>query len=168
MAKKASIATPAQYIASLPEPRQSQIAELDALIRATTPSLDPFVYSGMLGYGPYHYVYASGREGDCAIVSLSSRAQYISLYVGACDENGSLADQVRAKLPKASIGVSCIRFKRIEDLDLKVLRDLLKKAEKWAKEQAKLTNEDKRQAAVSRREVSSRSTTKPKTKKAGG
>ena len=82
----------------------------------------------MLGYGLYHYVYASGREGDTAVVSLSSRAQYIALYIGACDDKGSLADQVRAKLPKANIGVGCIRVKRPEDLDLAVLREYLRLA----------------------------------------
>jgi hypothetical protein len=157
MANKATIETPADYLASLAEPRRSQITELDALIRKTVPSLHPFIYSGMLAYGPYHYVYASGREGDSAIVSLSSRAQYISLYLGVCDEHGYLAEQAKPLLPKANIGKSCIRFKRLEDIDLTVIRELLKKAEKWAKGQAKLSNEAKKAAAKSGHGVSARS-----------
>ena len=150
MAKKSTITTPAQYIASLTEPRRTQIAQLDALIRKTAPALKPFFYCGMLGYGPYHYVYASGREGDTAVVPLSSRAQYFALYIGACDDKGSLADQVRAKLPKANIGVGCIRFKRPEDLDLAVLRDLFRKAEKWAQLEARRTSKEQAPAAASR------------------
>lgn len=154
--KSKSPTTPAEYLARLFEPRAAQITQLDAFIRKTVPSLKPFLYSGMLGYGPYHYVYASGREGDAAIVSLSSRAQYISLYVGVCDEHGYLAEQAKSRLPKASVGKSCIRFKRVEDIDLQVIGELLKKAEKWAREQAKLSHADKRAAARQGKGVSAR------------
>ena len=164
MAKKVPVTTPAQYIASLAEPRRSEIAELDRFIRKSAPTLTPFLYIGMLGYGPYHYVYASGREGDSAIVSLSSRAQYISIYLGVCDENGYLAEQAKPRLPKASIGKSCIRFKRVADIDLKVLGELFKKAEKWAKGQAKLTNEDKREASRSGHGVASHASAKKKSR----
>jgi hypothetical protein len=79
----------------------------------------------MLGYGRFHYRYTSGREGDASLVALSSRKAYISLYVLSADENGYLAEQYAARLPKASIGKSCIRFKRADDIDLDVLRELL-------------------------------------------
>ena len=127
--------TPVEYIASLSEPRKAEIAQLDTFIRKTVPSLKPFFLASMLAYGPYHYKYASGREGDSAIVSLSSRANYISLYVCASDGKQYLAESFKKKLPKANIGKSCVRFKRLEDIDLTVLADLLKKAEAWAKAQ---------------------------------
>ncbi len=73
--------TPEAYIDGLAEPRRSHIAQLDALIRETAPDLEPFMYGGMIGYGPFHYRYASGREGDTAKVSLASQKNYISLYV---------------------------------------------------------------------------------------
>ncbi len=127
-----SPSTPAEYLASLPEPRKSQLAELDRFIRQTVPSLQRVWIAGMLGYGPYHYVTRSGCEGDWPVVGLSSRKQYISLYVCACDADGTyLAEQCRPLLPKASIGKSCIRFKRIEDLEMQVVADLLMRAEKW-------------------------------------
>ena len=79
----------------------------------------------MLGYGRFHYRYASGREGDASLIALSSRKNYISLYVLCTDEAGYLAEQYVERLPKASIGKSCVRFKRTSDIDLDVLRDLL-------------------------------------------
>ena len=72
----------------------------------------------MLGYGRFHYRYASGREGDASLVALSSRKNYISLYVLCTDEGGYLAEQYVDRLPKASIGKSCVRFKRTDDIDL--------------------------------------------------
>jgi Domain of unknown function (DU1801) len=92
------------------------------------PELEPNTDGGMLGYGRFQYRYASGREGDASLVALSSRKQYISLYVLCADENGYLAERYAERLPKASIGKSCVRFKRTDDLDPDALRDLLVEA----------------------------------------
>ena len=81
--------TPDDYIDALEEPRRGEIRELHDLIRATVPDLEPHVASGMLGYGPFHYRYASGREGDASLLALSSRKRYISLYV-LCTTDGRL------------------------------------------------------------------------------
>src|SRR5204863_8800084 len=71
--------TPDELIEGLPEPRRSDIARLHRLIRKTVPALAPFVHGGMLGYGPYHYRYPSGREGDWFRVGLASHTSHISL-----------------------------------------------------------------------------------------
>jgi len=113
--------TPEDYIDALDEPRRTEIAELDALIRASAPELEPHIRSGMLGYGEYHYKYASGREGDWFVVGLASRKQYISLYA-----NVGVAERHRAALPQADIGKSCIRIKRLEDVDRDVLADVIR------------------------------------------
>jgi len=82
----------------------------------------------MLGYGRFHYRYASGREGDASLIALSSRKNYISLYVLCTDGGGYLAEQYVDRLPKASIGKSCVRFKRTDDVDLDALRELIARA----------------------------------------
>ena len=82
----------------------------------------------MLGYGRFHYRYDSGREGDASLVALSSRKQYISLYVTCADADGYVAERYADRLPKADIGKSCVRFKRTSDLDLDALRELLAEA----------------------------------------
>jgi hypothetical protein len=117
--------TPDQLIEGLPEPRRSDIARMHRLIRKTLPALAPFVHGGMLGYGPYHYRYPSGREGDWFRVGLASHKSYISLYACAADKKGYVAERYRNRLPGADIGKSCVRFKRVEDLDLEAVRALL-------------------------------------------
>src|ERR1035438_1368886 len=109
--------TPAEYLAQLDEPRKSEVAALDALIRKTAPKLAPFIHSGMLAYGPWHYKYASGREGDWFRIGVASNQNYISLYVCSEDEKGTVAERHKTALPKAKIGRSCVRFKRLSDLD---------------------------------------------------
>jgi len=53
--------TPDDYIAALEEPRRADVRRVHDLIRETLPDLEPNVDGGMLGYGRYHYRYASGR-----------------------------------------------------------------------------------------------------------
>jgi uncharacterized protein YdhG (YjbR/CyaY superfamily) len=121
--------TPQEYIDELEEPRKSDIAKLDKLIRATVPNLKPVMISGMLGYGLYHYKYDSGREGDWPVIGLASQKNYISLYVSCVTPQGYLAEEYKENLPKANIGKSCIRFKKLEEVDLNVIKDILRKAE---------------------------------------
>jgi Domain of unknown function (DU1801) len=120
------VSTPAEYIAKLDEPRKSDVAALDKMIRKFAPKLKPFICSGMLGYGPWHYKYASGREGDSFRIGLASNKNYISLYISATDGKSYVAEQFKKALPKASIGKSCVRFKRLADLDESVLAKLIR------------------------------------------
>jgi uncharacterized protein DUF1801 len=129
--------TPDEYIAALDEPRQTEVRAIDALIRKSAPELERFLGAGMIGYGRYHYRYASGREGDTAIIGLASRKQYISLYVIAADERGYLAEQYRPRLPKANVGKSCVRIRRLADVDLATLEELLSEGAKLPRETAK-------------------------------
>ncbi len=122
--------TPTEYLAALDEPRRSELKSLHAAIRKAAPKLKPYLaYNGtMIGYGPYHYVYATGREGDCPIVALSSRAQYVSVYICGHRNGKNIAEAAKSKLGKVSVGKACIRFKRLEDLNLPALLDLVRKA----------------------------------------
>lgn len=128
MFKTTDAETPEQYIAALDEPRRSQVGQLDKLIRRTAPQLAPHIASGMLAYGSFHYRYASGREGDWFPIGLASQKRYISLYVTATDPaHGYLAESYRDRLPKADIGRSCVRIKRLEDVDLRVIEELIRR-----------------------------------------
>jgi len=123
------IKTPAQYFASLAEPRRSDVRALHEAICKTIPKCKPEMISGFLGYGKYRYKYESGREGDTGVVCVASQKQYISLYLG-CAGDGYLAEQNKHRLGKVSVGKCCIRFKRFADLDLKVAMELVKESEK--------------------------------------
>jgi hypothetical protein len=116
------------YIAALAEPRRADVAALDALIREHAPSLEPVVAGKMLGYGPFHYRYASGREGDTTLLGLASQKRYISLYVLCASGGRYLAESYAERLPKASVGKSCVRFARLSDVDPAVLAELVTEA----------------------------------------
>lgn len=128
--------TPNEYIENLIEPRKKEVEILHDLILKTVPKLKPFIISGMIGYGPYHYKYDSGREGDWAIILLASQKNYISLYACGVKDGKYIAEAYTDKLPKANIGKSCIRFKKIEDLDLSVIKTILKECEKYPMSQS--------------------------------
>ena len=122
--------TPEEYIDGLPEPRRGEISELHKLIRTTVPGLAPTMAFGMIGYGKYHYRYASGREGDWVTVALASQKNYISVYVCSLDETGNqyIAEKYKKALGKVSVGKSCIRLRKLADVDLKMLKKVLKEA----------------------------------------
>lgn len=127
------VKTPAQYIASLPDERRSAVRTLHDAIQKAAPDLEPHLSGGMLGYGRYHYKYASGREGDAAVVSLASQKNHISLYMCAVENGEYLAEKNKERLGKVSVGKSCIRFKKLEDLDVKVAMELVKRSAKLMK-----------------------------------
>lgn len=116
----------AEYLASLPPERQAIVAKVDEVIRAAAPELDPALWGGMLGYGHHHYRYASGREGDTFVVGLASQKQYVSLYLQAVVDDRYVAEANADRLGKVSVGKSCVRFKKIEDLDLSVVSELVR------------------------------------------
>lgn len=120
------VTTPKAYLAALEEPRRAQVKALDAFVRKTVPKLKPYVHSGMLAYGPFTYRSRAGKEQAWFKVGIASNAAAISLYCCAADERGYVAERYVDALPKASIGKSCVRIKRLEDLDLKALAQLLK------------------------------------------
>src|SRR5918998_3780140 len=101
------------YFAAVPDARRDDLRRLDALIRETLPDAAPGVGHGMLGYGPVHYRYASGREGDTFLVSLASRKVGISLYLFCADGEPGLAERYAERLGKADLGKACVRFKRL-------------------------------------------------------
>ncbi|MBI5202350.1 MAG: DUF1801 domain-containing protein [Elusimicrobia bacterium] len=124
------VQTTAEFFASLPSDRRADVTSLHALVRRTAPKLKPCIQSGMLGYGKYHYRYPSGREGEWCKLMLASQKNYISLYVCVMDGKKYLAEGYKKKFPKASIGKSCVRFKRLADLDAAALSELLARAAK--------------------------------------
>lgn len=120
--------TPDEFVEAIEEPRRSEIRRLHELIRSEAPDLEPVVSGKMLGYGPFHYRYETGREGDATVLTLANNKNYISLYVLCTDQGGYLAEQYKESLPKLDIGKSCVRIKRLDDVDLDVMRDLVSRA----------------------------------------
>jgi hypothetical protein len=119
------------YIDDLAEPRRSQLQQIHEFIRRTVPDLEPYMYGkDLVGYGRYHYKYATGREGEASIIGLSSRKAYISVYATGGDGEMYVAERYKDQMPKADIGKSCIRFRKFDDIDFDVLGKILKESER--------------------------------------
>ena len=126
MKGKTNAKTHEQYIAEVEEARRADIQTLHDMVREEAPELEPTMEFGMLGYGKYHYKYKSGREGEWMKIGIANNKQYISLYSCAADEDGYVAERYKDRLSKANIGKSCVRFKRLSDLDEETLRELIR------------------------------------------
>jgi hypothetical protein len=78
----------------------------------------------IVGFGSYHYRYASGREGDAPLIGFSARKSAIVLYgMGVSDSEALLA-----KLGKHTTGKGCLYIKKLADVNQKVLEALIAKA----------------------------------------
>lgn len=86
----------------------------------------------MVGFGNYHYKYASGREGDWFMVGFSPRKQNLTIYImcGFDKHQG-----IMENLGKYKTGASCLYVKKLEDIDLDLLRQLVEHSINYLKEQ---------------------------------
>ncbi|MEO6730798.1 MAG: DUF1801 domain-containing protein [Ferruginibacter sp.] len=85
----------------------------------------------MIGFGSYHYKYASGHQGDAMLIGFSPRKAELSLYVNA---PGNDDKKLLNELGKYRMGKSCIYFKKLVDLNLDTLEKLSKATIKYVKE----------------------------------
>ena len=81
--------------------------------------------ANIIGFGTYHYKYASGREAEWFLTGFSPRVQNLTLYImDGFDEY----DELLGKLGKHSTGKSCLYVKRLENIDLDVLKEMIEKS----------------------------------------
>jgi hypothetical protein len=81
--------------------------------------------SSIVGFGSRHLKYESGRELDSMEIGFSPRKQNLTLYL----TNGEALDEnLLSKLGKHKLGKSCLYFKRLSDVDEKVLEQLIEKS----------------------------------------
>lgn len=132
MPNTSSPTTPEEYIAKLEEPRRSQIQAIYDLVRESAPDLEPWMVAGKIGFGTFHYRGKSKAcEGEWFKLGLSSNKNTICFATCAPDSQGkTLAEAYADQLPKATIGRSCINFRKFEDADLDVLREIAQKTAK--------------------------------------
>lgn len=130
MFKPVNAKTMSEYFDMLPPERREAVEFIHNFIQKVTPSLKPHFAYNMLGYGNFKYKNNKKEELDWPTVGLASQKNYISLYVCSVVDGEYIAEKHKAKLGKVSVGKSCIRFKKIEDLNLDGLEQVLKIAEK--------------------------------------
>lgn len=130
MFKPTKAKTTKEYIAALTPERKKIILAIDKLIKKTSPALKSHFAYNMPGYGSFKYKNYQKKIIDWPVVSLASQKNYVSLYVCALDGKEYLAEKYKKELGKVSVGKSCIRFKKLEDLNLPVLKKIIKQAAK--------------------------------------
>ncbi len=89
----------------------------------------------IVGFGSYHYKYASGREGDWPLIAFSPRKQDLTLYLtlNGYDKYKALMDQ----LGKHKTGKACLYIKRLSDIHIPILKKLIKASVKDSRAEMK-------------------------------
>lgn len=128
MFKAVKPTTVKQYLAAVPEERQDAINFMHKFIQEQAPELKSHFSYNMLGYGKFPYKNYKKEIIDWPIIALANQKNYISIYVCSLVDGQYLAEKFEDRLGKVSIGKSCIRFKKIEDLNLDALAEVIKLA----------------------------------------
>ena len=120
---KPTTASVDEFIAAVPDERKRDDSRVIVQMMQEVTGQPPVLWgTSIIGFGTMHYAYASGRTGDWPPIGFSPRKANISLYF-MCDHS-FLEDQL-ARLGKHSRGVSCIYIKRLSDVDVAVLREMI-------------------------------------------
>jgi len=126
-----------EFISSIDDSRKrADVRKVAAMIREATGKRAKMWGTSIVGYGTYHYKYASGREGDFMIAGFSPRKQALTVYIMS---GFAPFDKLMAKLGKYKTGKSCLYIRRLTDVDEDVLERLIddsveymrKKYETW-------------------------------------
>jgi uncharacterized protein YdhG (YjbR/CyaY superfamily) len=130
MFKPVKAKTVTEYFEMLSEERRQPMEFLHKFIQKIAPTLKPNFAYNMPGYGSFKYKNYKKEIIDWPTIGLASQKNYISIYVCAMVNGEYIAEKYKNELGKVKVGKSCIRFKKIEDVNLKALEKVIKLAEK--------------------------------------
>ncbi|WKZ49289.1 MAG: DUF1801 domain-containing protein [Anaerolineales bacterium] len=104
------------------EQKRSDCFEILKMMKQVTKEEPKMWGSSIVGFGSYHYKGKSGREGDWMLTGFSPRKQNLTLYLmGGFDTHTALLK----KLGKHTTSVGCLYIKKLDDVDKKVLKELI-------------------------------------------
>jgi len=113
------------YLDSIePEQKRQDAIAITEIMREAT-KLEPVMWGKIVGFGKYHYKYASGREGDSPLTGFAARKQALTLYIMSGFDD---YDDLKQKLGKFETGVACLYIKRLSDVHVPTLKKLIKKS----------------------------------------
>lgn len=121
---RATDADVAAFLAAVAHPtRRADARALDALFQEITGWRPRLWGPSIIGYGQYHYRYASGREGDFIATGFSPRKASLSIYImpGYQDYGAILS-----RLGKHKTGKACLYVNKLADIDMDVLAELIR------------------------------------------
>ncbi len=128
------------HIAAIANEEQRNDAQtLVALMRRVTKQEPKMWGPSIVGFGSYHYKYASGHEGDSALAAFAVRGSELVVYTAAGFEG---RDVLLAKLGKHKTGKVCVYIRRLANVDLKVLETLVARSVAETKRRYPQANED--------------------------
>lgn len=123
-------ASVADFLNSLSDEKQRQEAfALLHLLQNVTQTEPKMWGESIIGFGDYHYKYASGREGDWFIVGFSPRKQNLTVYLMTGFEGSG---EVLQRLGKHKSGRSCLYIRRLSDIHLPALEELVQQSVQYA------------------------------------
>jgi hypothetical protein len=112
------------------EKRKSDSLVVLELMKKITNSEPDMWGPSIVGFGHYHYKYASGRENDWFYTGFSPRKQSLTLYI----MNGfTRYDEILGRLGKYKTGKSCLYINKLEDIDINVLEELIESSVSYLK-----------------------------------
>lgn len=124
--------SPLDFIAAIEDEAKRQDSEwILQTMQEVTGELPKMWGPSIIGFGTYHYVYASGREGDWMEIGFSPRKANISIYLMS---GVGREEDLLAKLGKHKLGKSCLYVKRLSDVDKEVLREMMTASVKKVRE----------------------------------
>jgi hypothetical protein len=118
------------FLATVAEGRRADARTLCELMASVTGEPAAMWGSSIIGFGTFHYRYASGRQGDAPLAAFSPRKAQTVVYLvdGFAERYG----RQLARLGPHSTGRSCLYIKRLSDVDLDVLRQLVDRSARVA------------------------------------
>ena len=116
------------------EQKREDCFEILRLMKQVTKEAPKMWGSSIVGFGSYRYKGASGREGDWLLTGFSPRKENLTLYImGGFD----LHKDLLKKLGKHKTSVGCLYIKKLDDVDIKVLKELVAESVKATKKLSK-------------------------------
>ena len=107
------------------EQQRADAREVAALMQDVTGEPPAMWGASIVGFGSYHYKYASGREGDWMLTGFAPRKQALTLYIMSGFKG---EEDLMERLGKYKTGKSCLYVKRLDDVDRDVLRQLVERS----------------------------------------
>src|SRR6516164_5668135 len=113
-----------EFLARVPdEQRREDAHRLCAMMRDITGEPPTMWRASIVGFGSYHYRYASGREGDSPLASFSPRREHLAIYL--VGEFEGRHRSVLARLGPHKTGKGCLYIKGLDEVDQQALRELI-------------------------------------------
>ena len=135
MAKNKTVETEAEveaFLNAVPDERKRADSYAILKLMQDVTGEEPKMWGdSIVGFGRYHYKYASGREGDFLLAGFAPRKQNLSLYILSGFDD---FDDLRGRLGKHKVGKACLYINKLEDVDMNVLKEMIRESVKMMRE----------------------------------